>query len=280
LQTYDQALPGSKGLHQHRCTPACWCARLQARTDLQQEVLEILSTQVPSDTALRTSSKLLQPGTPVISNGFSTAKGLVLQQSTSSDGAALSRPDQAAIIVPVLPDAQQPTATSSGSITRAWLADVANGAHGPGPTTPWGHCRAAAKVRVEATIALLSTPSNDSLYKHAHAAQHSTAQHSTHQSSWTVTGHLDGRGVAGCCTHAAASADYTYTLAVVTVHAVLLGFSLLDTLIDVFALIVVMPAAECAQGGAGAPLRGCRVVPGHGSCHDCGCAGGAGSSRL
>lgn len=178
--------------------PACGCAYLQARTDLQQEVLEILSTQVPSDTAQRTSSKLLQPGTPVISNGITTPKGLVLQQSTSSDGAALSRPDQAAIIVPVLPDAHQPVAASSGSITRAWLADVANGTNGPGPTTPWAHCRAAAKVRVEANI-LLCTHTSDSLYKHAHATQHSTTEAA---GQWQANCVLDGRGIAGCCTHA------------------------------------------------------------------------------
>lgn len=119
-------------------------------------MLDLLSQQTPSDPALRTSSKtaLLQPGTPAAHSSSPTnGQALVLQHSSSLDGtrsAARDAKDQDQVVLAVLPDGpQRPPehATSSGSITRAWLADMAGAPkEGRGPHAALANCKQAARV--------------------------------------------------------------------------------------------------------------------------------------
>lgn len=107
---------------------------LQARREeLQKEVLDLLShQQQPSDSALKAaSSKLLQPSTPAAGPPSPGNGKLLLQTSSSLDGSHSYKDDQEAVIVPVLPSnsASPEGVASSGSITRAWLADVAHAPH-------------------------------------------------------------------------------------------------------------------------------------------------------
>lgn len=130
---------------------------LQARTELQKEVLDILSAGQPAsaDPNLRASSKLLQPSTPAASAPGSPANGktLLLQHSSSLDGTLHSYKDDqsAAVIVPVLPDSPDHDThpASSGSMTRAWLADMAHRAHDQerGCKALVAHFQQAARVR-------------------------------------------------------------------------------------------------------------------------------------
>jgi hypothetical protein len=139
------------------------------REELQKEVLDLLSSQQPSDPALtqplRTpSSRLLQPSTPAAAaparspvNGKTPHPLLLQQRSCSLDGTHSDKEDrdQGAIVVPVLdePESAQPQGpASSGSITRAWLDDMAHGPHGhpPGWRGLSSHCKQAARVSVRA----------------------------------------------------------------------------------------------------------------------------------
>lgn len=117
-------------------------------------MLDILSQQVPSDPALRTSSRttLLQPGTPAANcSSPSNGKALVLQLSSDLDGTLSAKDDQGPVVLAVLPDRpqQSPEHASSGSITRAWLADVARGGskEARGPHAALANCKQAARVR-------------------------------------------------------------------------------------------------------------------------------------
>lgn len=130
---------------------------LQARTELQKEVLDILSAGQPTsaDPNLRASSKLLQPSTPAVAAPSSPADGkiLLLQRSSSLDGTHSYKADQSTVIVPVLPNCSHDHdhdrhPASSGSITRAWLADIAHRAHDQerGCKALVAHFRQAARV--------------------------------------------------------------------------------------------------------------------------------------
>lgn len=140
----------------------------------------MLSAQVPSDPALKTSSKLLQPGTPAQHNSAAGGDGqaLVLQQhsysgvdrtnshnNTSPAHDGRSKHDQqhqndSAAIVPVLPGPgpvgpKHGMAGNSASLTRAWLADVSHKPYDSRAKALLGHCRGAAKVRRSSNTCVL-----------------------------------------------------------------------------------------------------------------------------
>lgn len=135
------------------------------REELQKEVLDLLSSQQPSDPALRTpSSRLLQPSTPAAAarapspvNGKTPHSLLPQQRFSSFDGTHSDKEDrdQRAVVVPVLPKPRSAPhephgPASSGSITRPWLDDMAHDPHGhpPGWRGLPAHCKQAARVSV------------------------------------------------------------------------------------------------------------------------------------
>lgn len=145
-------------LHGDTCVCVCGVLRYalacsQARLQLEREVLDLLSTRVPSDTAQRTPSKLSQTSAAAqIENGSncnSRSTALAHQHLSALDGEKGTKADKDATYAPVFPNSRgSRNGSSTASITQTWLADVTGRAHdATGVEGAWAHCRAAARVR-------------------------------------------------------------------------------------------------------------------------------------